>query len=141
VSAIDDAALGALVRREVGELHAFFEGWIGGELPQDADTFARAEGALDDPFFIVDPGGTIADRDATLTTIYRDHSARPGFTISIRDTQLRWRRDELLGASYQEWQRGADGAERGRLSSVVFRLDVRAPSGLRWLQVHETWLT
>lgn len=140
MAALDDAALLALVRREIGELHALFQGWLGGELPQDDAVFARADEALAKTFFIVDPGGTLADRNATLTSIYRGHGGRPGFEIWIREAELRWRHGDLLGASYQEWQRDADGSERGRLSSAVFRIDRRAPSGLLWLQVHETWL-
>lgn len=137
---LDNDALDALARREIGELHALFEGWYRGELPPEPGIFARFEDALGEPFFLVDPGGTLEEREAIVDAVRRGHGGRPDVAIRIRDARLRWRSGELLGASYEEWQRDGDGPERGRLSSVVLRLDVRAPSGLRWLQVHETWL-
>jgi hypothetical protein len=46
----------------------------------------------------------------------------------------------LVLATYEEWQRQADGSGSGRLSSVVFRQQPGTPNGLLWLHVHETWL-
>lgn len=68
------------------------------------------------------------------------HGSQPGLTIEIKDVQLREAGEELVAGTYEEWQSGEE-KEDGRLSTVLFRKTPEAPNGLRWLHVHETWLS
>jgi len=64
----------------------------------------------------------------------------PGFRIEIRNVQLIHATESTAIARYEEWQRKEqEGAEydSGRVSTVVFSREDR----LKWLHVHETWLT
>jgi hypothetical protein len=53
---------------------------------------------------------------------------------------LRYTQGGLTVATYEAWQRHADGTVTGRLSTVVFRDQAGTPNGLVWAHVHETWL-
>jgi hypothetical protein len=84
------------------------------------------------------PGSSWSDR--LLAQLRAAHGSRPGWRIWIERPALRFREAGLAAATYEEWQRSADGAVTGRLSTVVFRALPGTPNGLAWLHVHETWL-
>ncbi len=55
--------------------------------------------------------------------------------------RLREAGEELVAATYEEWQSGEEKKD-DRISTVVFcRVPEAAPNGLRWLHVHETWVS
>ena len=130
-----------VILAEIEQLHAFFEGWFLGTLPQDDQTFARFEGALSSGFSIIGPAGVEFDRAGVLEMVRGAHGSRSGedFAIWIESVRVRRCGTESCLATYEEWQ-GPEGSGEGRLSSVVFELDDTAPTGLLWRHVHETWL-
>lgn len=124
--------------REITEVHEFFQEWFRGERPDEA--FSRFEEALDSGFVIIGPGGQELDRGTILDAVRRQHGADPEAVIEVRNVVLRMETETTAVFTYEEWQRQPDGTMRGRLSTVVFAREARAPNGLRWRHVHETWL-
>ncbi|HWQ13936.1 MAG TPA: hypothetical protein VNL77_14145 [Roseiflexaceae bacterium] len=125
---------------EIVELHDFFQGWLGGALPATEAAYARLVDALAPEFALITPGGELLAREPLLAQLRTAHGSRPGWRMWIERPQLRFAQGGLTIATYEEWQRHADGAISGRLSTVVFRAQPDAPGGLAWLHVHETWL-
>lgn len=65
------------------------------------------------------------------------------FSGRLKNSDAAFRRFEGVmaeGFTYEEWQDTGQG-ERGRISSVLFRRRERAPNGVEWLHVHETWIS
>lgn len=126
-------------RREIESLHQFFEGWLSGSLPETDAAFRRLHRALAPAFRLLHPSGKERSRNDILTGLRGAHGSQPGLTIDIRNVQLCGTGEQLLAATYEEWQRSAD-TEDGRLSTVVFARHPEGPNWLRWRHVHETWL-
>lgn len=124
---------------EVRELHQFFEDWLGGRCPDTDEAFARVRDALAPDFHLIHPSGTWRTQADILEGLRQNHGVRPGLTIQIRDVRLLRAEEELLLATYEEWQEGPDATD-GRLSTVVFGRTADGPNGLFWQHVHETWL-
>jgi len=126
---------------EIAELHAFFEDWFVGRLPNDHSTFARFADAMGEGFEIVSPAGTAMGRDDLLALLRSAHgsSAEGALRIWTDNVSVRSLGDGLTLARYEEWQE-SDGETKGRLSSAVLRAHSSAPGGFLWLSVHETWL-
>jgi len=129
----------ALVQREIVELHDFFQRWFRGEIPDQPSSFARFDQALAAGFEIVTPQGQALSRKRIIEAVRAGHGGEPDAEIWIDDARLIAEEGQLIVAAYKEWQRRG-GETRGRQSTAVFREDPSAPSGLRWLWVHETWL-
>jgi hypothetical protein len=125
---------------EIVALHDFFVGWLSGTLPATDATYARLVDTMAPEFAMVTPGGASIPRERLLAQLRAAHGSRPGWTIWIERAELRAAQGGLTVATYEEWQRHADGMVTGRLSSVVFREQPGTPNGLVWLHVHETWL-
>lgn len=130
-------------RREIEELHAFFEGWFEGTLPDDEATFARVADALGDDFELISPDGRRRDRGAILASIRAGHGdhggAGKGFRIEIGDVRPRLVSGDMALVTYEERQT-VDGSENVRLGSAWFRSAADAPRGVRWVHLHETAL-
>lgn len=124
--------------REITEVHQFFQEWFRGETTEEA--FPRFDQALDSGFVIIGPGGRALDRGTIIEAVHRQHGADPEAVIEVRNVVLRMETETTAVFTYEEWQRQPDGTMRGRLSTVVFAREARAPNGLRWRHVHETWL-
>jgi hypothetical protein len=130
------------VRTEIEALHAFFEAWFTGVLPDDDSHFARCGEALAPGFTIISPDGRCTGRTDLLVTLRAAHGSHaPGtFLIRVDDVRVRALPGGLVLATYEEWQESAV-ARRGRLSSALLGDHADAPGGLTWLHVHETWLS
>lgn len=130
-------------RREIEELHVFFEEWFEAAVPDDDVTFARVAEALAEDFELISPDGRRRDRDTTLASIrggYGEHAGEgKEFRIEIHDLRVRWALDGGALLTYEEWQT-SDGSENRRLSSAWFRRAEEAPRGVRWVHLHETAL-
>ena len=127
------------VRREIEGLHAFFEEWLAGKLPDTAAAFARVESVLAPDFTLVDPSGQEADR-ATMAALLRGlWNTRPVVHIWIEQFRLLLAAPPLLLARYEEWQEGSAG-NSVRVSTALFRTAPQAPNGVQWVRVHETWV-
>lgn len=126
--------------REIVELHDFFQEWLGGALPATDAAYARLVDTQAPEFTIVTPGGELIEGPRLLAQLRAAHASRPGWRMWIENAELRFAQGGLTVATYEEWQRHADGTVTGRLSTVVFRDQPGTPNGLAWLHVHETWL-
>ncbi len=125
---------------EVDDLHSFFVAWMGGE--EEAD-FARCEAALGPGFQIVEPDGTVIDRDPLLQALgtakgKHEDSERP-FDIRIEESRARTVSDTLCLVTYVERQT-VRGQPTARRSTAMFRNRTGGPNGVEWLHVHETWI-
>lgn len=128
-------------RREIDELHRFFEDWFVGSLPATDEAFQRFEDVLASDFVIIGPGGLELERAAILDRVRGAHASRSGgeFSIWIENARVRECLVDRCLVTYEEWQRAGD-EPRGRFSSVVFGVRADAPNGVEWRHVHETWL-
>jgi len=124
---------------EIVELHAFFEGWLGGALPATDAAFARLAETLAAEFALIGPSGEIASREPLLRQLRAAHASRPGWRMWIERAQLRYQAGDLTVATYEEWQQTGE-TTTARISTAVFRAHPAAPNRLAWLHVHETWL-
>lgn len=132
---IEDGA----ARREIEGLHAFFELWLAGRLPDTAEAFARVEAVLAPDFTLVGPDGQEADR-ATMAAVLRGMwNTRPQVRIWIEDFRLLTAAPPLLAVRYEEWQEGSAG-NSVRTSTALFRTAPETPNGVAWVRVHETWI-
>lgn len=125
---------------EIVELHDFFQGWLGGTLPATDAVYARLSATQAPEFVIVTPSGELIPSEQLLAQLRAAHGSRPGLRMWIENAELRFTQGGLTVATYEEWQRHADGTVTGRLSTVVFRDQPGTPNGLAWVHVHETWL-
>jgi hypothetical protein len=125
---------------ELVELHDFFQGWLGGTLPATDEVYTRLSDTQAPEFAIITPGGELIPSPILLAQLRAAHGSRPGWQMWIENAELRFTQDGLTVATYEEWQRHADGKVTGRLSTVIFRDQPDTPNGLVWVHVHETWL-
>lgn len=130
---MDDAG-----RREVEELHRFFEDWFSGRCEATDAAFARFERVLADDFEIVTPDGAVLDRTTILDAVRGGHGSGP-MRIWIEKYRARSTDGGLHLATYEEWQT-RDDVTRGRLSTVLFRAGPGGDDEMQWVHVHETWL-
>ena len=128
----------------IEELHVFFVSWFAGTVPRDDELFAeRFESRLDPDFTLIPPRGVVMPRERLTESVRRAYGTNPAFRIKIRNPELRRADGPQLLATYEEWQRNAKAStppDNGRIATVTVIRDDRAPQGLRWLHVHETWL-
>ena len=122
---------------EVTALHGFFQGWLGGELPNDDTTFEQFERALAMGFSMIEPGGMLLDRPIVIDRLRSGHGKRPELRIWITSGRCLHASSQQLVVCYEEWQASGDDPPRGRQSTVVMQI---AHDSLEWLHVHETWL-
>lgn len=123
--------------REITELHQFFQDYFTGNIPSEA--VSRFDETLADGFTLIDSSGRITEYDAIKQIIRQLHGQRKGLRVWVENIVLRHETDELVIATYEEWQATGEKTTR-RESSVVFRKDESAPNGLLWLHVHESGL-
>jgi len=131
-------------RKEVVELHAFFEAWFLGELPSTDATFERFAGVLAEEFVLVSPAGVGRSRSEVLDGVRSGYGSAgvddaPEMKVFTREERARTVGDGLFLVTYEEWQ-SEDGQERGRVSSALLRAKPGTPNGVEWIHLHETWL-
>ena len=129
--------------REVKELHAFFERWYAGEMPDTNEGFSRMTSAIAGDFRAVGPGANHLGKPEIAMLIRDGHGKHQGsgsdFRIEVRNAAPHGLGRNLCVVTYEEWQlfRGAWSA---RASSAVFRRRASAPNGFEWVHLHESWL-
>ena len=127
-------------RKEVAELHDFFQQWFAGDLPETDEAFDRYASVLADEFHIVSPAGRIMQRDTILEAVRAAHGSGGGSVkIWIKNHTHRLTIGNVALVTYEEWQTSGDET-RGRLSSALLRVKSGLLNDLQWLHVHETWL-
>lgn len=124
------------IEKEIIRLHVFFEDWFNGTIDLSDETFRQFADSMAPSFSIVAPSGAHLSRHQILESVYGAYNKRPGTRISIANPRVVYHADGHLLAMYEEWQND-QGIEKGRLSSVLFKID---QDQLIWLHVHETWL-
>ena len=123
-------------RAEVEQLHFFFEGWMGGTLEADPETFRRLGDVLAPEFEMISPGGERTTRDELVAGLMPAHGP---FRIRIANYRGRSLSKEMHLITYEEWQ-VIDGETRGRLSTALLRNRKGTPNGVEWVHLHETWM-
>lgn len=133
-------SLQAEVREEIEDLHRFFVDWFTGKTANtDAVFTQRFLNRFEEHFLLIPPAGTMLELSMLAGGIRSNHASNPDFRIAIRNVVVRRTWDDLVLATYEEWQRNALAsrpADNGRLATILFKRE----TGLRWLHVHETWL-
>ncbi len=132
------------VKQEVIDLHDFFVGWFAGTIPNTDEAYASGfTDRCDDGFILIPPAGGLTQLSDLASGLRGGYGNNPDFRIQVRNVEVRHATDDLVIATYEEWQRNAKSStpsDNGRVSTAVFRPDPSASNGLRWLHVHETWL-
>ena len=136
--------LHAQVTAEISDLHQFFQEWFNGVLPPTAEAFARFRQVMADHFHIIWPDGRALDLPPLSEALFQrhhSHAADQPIRIWIQNTAVRHTTPQTVLATYEEWQQIGNQPSYGRLSTVLFQRQAKAPHGLIWQHVHETWLT
>lgn len=126
-------------RKEIEELHQFFQDWFNGDLPQTDASFARFADVMAPDFEMVVPNGRSVPIISLQPALRQRYNSWQNGRIWIKNVRVHWQKRDLLLVVYEEWQ-AVDGEENGRLSSVLLQQQPNLPNGLLWLYVHETWL-
>ncbi|MFQ5705057.1 MAG: DUF4440 domain-containing protein [Gemmatimonadales bacterium] len=129
-------------RKDVIELHRFFENWFTGRVARTQKEFARIRDTLAADFEIISPSGTRTRRAELLAGIWEAYGSYTSESFGIRIGNVACRRidDDVCLVTYEEWQT-RDGEEKGRVSSAVFRRREGTPGGIEWQHVHEVWIS
>ena len=121
---------------EVRDLHDLFQTVFSNGDP-DGVGVANFAARLDDSFWIVDPRGMRRDR-ASIVDAVRGHAGGGPITIQVDNCGVVIDEHDLVIGTYVE--RHISGTKVSeRLSTAGLRRDAAAPTGWRWLFVHETW--
>lgn len=134
-----EESFAARCRREIVELHQFFEEWLSGKLPMDKRTFSRFTDATAPSMMMVSTEGGLLGYDQLVDWIYNAHGSEPGFALWVEKIETRGVFDSVALMTYEEWQDRARG-RNVRQSTALFEEWQDAPNGVRWLHVHETAL-
>lgn len=129
------------VELEIIRLHDFFVEWMTGIISQTDKNFARFAKSTSDDFYIVAPSGQLTQHEDLVKGLYNTYNKRQNLQIWIENVVVRHELDDVIVATYEEWQSfKADDKITARLSTVVFTKDDMLPNNLLWRCVHETWL-
>lgn len=128
------------IENEIIQLHQFFQDWYNNQLTPTDDNFERCAGVLAQDFVIIFPSGEVVHCKPLLDELRKAHNSREGMRIWIKNVQLLHQTGNIILATDEEWQE-IDGQVTARLSSVLFQEAQSTPNGVRWLHVHETWIT
>lgn len=152
----------ANVVAEVIDLHAFFVQWFTdiGPWEDDADAEAAFDeflGRFSDSFEYVTTGGKKLSKSmlAGMRGARGGHRKDGGFRIATVEHDFRivpHSGGRIIAGTYKEMQQGAVNASdeahngaNGRVSTALFEVmaagDVPTPYGVRWLRLHECWLS
>jgi hypothetical protein len=135
--------LETICKKEIIELHTFFEEWFNGALEKTRTNFKRVENVLDSNFTLITPSGLKKSRDELITLLWEAAGSRIN-TESPLDIWIENYLFEQVGTglflvTYEEWQKD-EKRKRGRLSTAIFKKVTNDYNNLLWLHVHETWL-
>jgi hypothetical protein len=134
-----DSSLAERCAAEVAELHAFFELWFVGELPETRAALERFSGVLADDFRMVQPSGLTRSKGGITRDVFDAHAVHDDVTVETSTFEPRVVGPETCLGTYEEWQTVGDD-RTGRISTVLFRRAPETPNGVEWVHLHETWL-
>jgi len=119
---------------EVRSLHEAFEELFTGR----SRDLGRCASALAMDFSMVAPDGSKLDREAVLGALSAA-AASPDFRIRVKDLSPIWEAQDSVLLQYVEEQY-RDGRTTRRLSTALFTAEARAPCGVVWRYLQETWM-
>jgi len=129
-------------KKEIIELHQFFEDWAKGDIQQNE--LDRLHSVLAPEFTIVTPEAKMIRKNQLLEMIESGYSKfdtqANQYSIWIEEVSSRKVTSNTFLSTYKEWQI-IDGTEQARLSTVLFQKKDNLPNGLLWQHVHETWIS
>ena len=104
-------------------------------------SFRQFKDATSDSFSIVPPSGELIPIKNLSDGLYNAYNKRPGLDIKVKNMKIQHNMGDFYLATYEEWQLEKGETEwRGRISTALLSRDEKAPAGLMWHHVHETWL-
>ena len=127
-------ALSQAAAREILALHAAFVDLF----TYRSRDFRRCEAAFAPDFQMVTPDGKIIGRAAIIEGLAAARAA-PDFRIDISDIRMIWEGPTSSLLLYVEEQY-RDGGTTRRRSAALFAADPKAPFGVVWRYLHETWM-
>jgi hypothetical protein len=120
-------------RREVEELHAFFERWYAA--PGDLD-LKRVSSVLAPEFELHSPSGERLGKERLLRELEAERGAFPELGISVHDIEVSASSDGTVRAQYTEIHLDAGRCER-RSCRARLRPCVNDYNGLEWVLIDE----
>jgi hypothetical protein len=126
--------LAANAVREIESLHAAFVDLFTGR----SRGIERCADALAPAFSMVTPDGVRLDRAAVLAGL-EAATAPSDFRISISSIRVLWEAGDSVLLQYIEEQY-RDRKTTRRLSTALLTAEARAPCGVVWRHLHETWM-
>ena len=129
-----------LAERAIAEthaLHTFFIHWL---RPGAEGDLAELERVLAPDFRMVTPDGKALDRAAVISAIGDAKGSRGAdFAITVLAPRALYETAEVVLLEFIEEQYREGGITR-RLSTALFTPEERAPRGVLWRHLHETWI-
>jgi hypothetical protein len=126
--------LAAAAAREIEELHGVFVELFCGR----SRDFSRCAAAFSAQFEMVTPDGKNHDHAGVLLALEKA-KAPADFSIAISNIRSLWEDQNSVLIQYVEQQyRG--GKTSRRLSTALFEAEAKAPCGVVWRHLHETWM-
>jgi hypothetical protein len=119
---------------EIKSLHAALVALFTGR----SRDFSRCAQALALDFSMVTPHGVLLDRDGVLSS-FEAASASADFRISISGIRVLWEAGDSVLLQYVEEQYRDQKTTR-RLSTALLSAESKAPGGIVWRYLHETWM-
>ncbi len=126
-----------LVTNEIVDLHEFFVGWLNGTVDRD-QLEPRFLSRLDVTVVFIPHEGRVMTGEMLKDGFERGYGSNENFRIQIRDVSIRQEIDDLVLATYKEWQVGAtqSAPNNARVTSVLLKMT----TPITWLHIQETWL-
>ncbi len=131
--------IAAAAQKEVIGLHQFFEVWFTGAVENNPVVFLRVAEALARDFHYVVPSGRTFVYPEVIEQIRGAHGGRRQFRIEIRNMQVREVIDGTHALVQYEEHQWTVGEKTARVSSALFRANEKAPAGVEWVHLQETW--
>ena len=126
---------GALVRKEIEDLHQFFEDWFTGKVGQDITRFSST---MASDFELIPPSGQLISRESIVSMITEGYNSQSDRKIWVEDVKTRRLGNHVI-ATYYELQT-YEGEDTKRISTAIFSYDPSLPCSSLWHHVHETWV-
>lgn len=131
--------MATLAREEVAARHGFFVRWFTGRAEEAA--MEEAARAFAPDFRRLAPDGRVQDRGAVIAMLREARGTRErGFAIRVEVHDARALGADLALVLYDEHQAEGGAARPARRASALLGLDARAPGGVAWRHLQETWI-